>query len=378
MKKILVLLATAFAFISCEKALENQYQITGTVKGLENGKKMFIELQDEMGRPIPKDTAIVENNKFEFKGDVTGYDIAILKSEDGMQGVPFIFEEGKIEIEFDKDSLQKSKIGGTYNNQKLQEFNEKSNLVNKKIIDFQKNNISKLQTAQQSQDTVVMNQIMNEYKTVQEETQKSMKETSLEFIKSNPKAYLSTLILQNLLMSNTLTPEEVKGHYEKLDKSLLDTKPAKNIKKTLDAATAITIGKPAPEFSAPSPEGKTISLKESLGKVTIIDFWASWCKPCRIENPNVVAMYNELHEKGLNIIGVSLDKEAENWKKAIADDGLVWNHVSNLKFWQDPIAEQYNVKSIPATFILDEKGNIVAKDLRGDELKAKVIELLGQ
>ncbi len=89
-------------------------------------------------------------------------------------------------------------------------------------------------------------------------------------------------------------------------------------------------------------------------------------------------MYNELHEKGLNIIGVSLDKEAENWKKAIADDGLVWNHVSNLKFWQDPIAEQYNVKSIPATFILDEKGNIVAKDLRGDELKAKVIELLGQ
>ena len=141
--------------------------------------------------------------------------------------------------------------------------------------------------------------------------------------------------------------------------------------------TAIVIGKPAPNFSAPSPEGKTISLKESLGKVTIIDFWASWCGPCRAENPNVVAMYNELHDKGLNIIGVSLDKDATKWKEAIAKDKLTWAHVSNLKFWDEPIAKQYNVQSIPATFILDAKGNIVAKDLRGDALKAKVKELLG-
>jgi peroxiredoxin len=132
----------------------------------------------------------------------------------------------------------------------------------------------------------------------------------------------------------------------------------------------------APAFSAKSPNGTTISLKESLGKVTIIDFWASWCGPCRKENPNVVALYNEFHSKGLNIIGVSLDDDATKWKDAIAKDKLTWNHVSNLKGFEDPIATLYDVQQIPTTFVLDSKGNIVAKDLRGDELKAKVQELL--
>lgn len=372
MKKILVLLVTVFAFISCEKALENQYIVSGTAKGIEDGKKMFIEIQGEMGQPISKDTAIVKNEKFEFKGDVNDIDIAFVKLEGAQRGIPFIFEEGKTEIVFDKDSIQKSKISGTYNNEKFQEFNDNSATFGKKMMQFEKDNNEKMQTAQQAQDTVVINKIMKEYKAVQEE----MTSYSKEFINNNPKSYISLLLLENFINSQTIAIDEIQKSYDKLDKSLLANKHALNIKKAIDAANAITIGKPAPDFSAPSPESTTISLKQSLGKVTIIDFWASWCKPCRIENPNVVALYNELHEKGLNIIGVSLDKDAESWKKAIAEDGLVWKHVSNLKFWQDPIAEQYNVKSIPATFILDEKGNIVAKDLRGDALRTKVYELL--
>ena len=139
-------------------------------------------------------------------------------------------------------------------------------------------------------------------------------------------------------------------------------------------------------FNVFSQEGirfEKIPFKEILAKakkenkLVFIDAMASWCGPCRSENPNVVAMYNELHDKGLNIIGVSLDKDATKWKEAIAKDKLTWAHVSNLKFWDEPIAKQYNVQSIPATFILDAKGNIVAKDLRGDALKAKVKELLG-
>ena len=117
-------------------------------------------------------------------------------------------------------------------------------------------------------------------------------------------------------------------------------------------------------------------MKESLGKVTIIDFWASWCGPCRAENPNVVAIYNELHAKGLNIIGVSLDSELSKWKAAIAKDKITWAQISNLKEWKEPIARMYNLEQIPTTFILDASGKIVAKDLRGDDLKKKVIELL--
>ncbi|EKT3956447.1 TlpA family protein disulfide reductase [Flavobacterium psychrophilum] len=140
----------------------------------------------------------------------------------------------------------------------------------------------------------------------------------------------------------------------------------------------LSIGKSAPNFTAKNADGKLVSLKESLGKVTVIDFWASWCAPCRKENPNMVSLYKEFHSKGLNIIGVSLDKEATHWKEAIAKDKLTWIEVSNLKEWNDPIALIYNIESIPTTYILDASGNIVAKNLIGNELKAKIAELLAK
>ncbi|MCF6128061.1 TlpA family protein disulfide reductase [Flavobacterium sp. AS60] len=117
-------------------------------------------------------------------------------------------------------------------------------------------------------------------------------------------------------------------------------------------------------------------MKESLGKATLIDFWASWCGPCRQENPNVVALYKEFHNKGLNIISVSLDDDVTDWKEAIAKDKLTWTHVSNLKEMNDPIALQYGVTQIPTTFLLDAKGKVVAVDLRGEDLNAKVKALL--
>jgi len=137
------------------------------------------------------------------------------------------------------------------------------------------------------------------------------------------------------------------------------------------------VGEKAPEFSAPDEKGKVQTLKKMRGKkVTVIDFWASWCKPCRYENPNMVALNKEFGSKGLKIVGVSLDKDAEKWKEAIKKDALDWKHVSNLKFWNEPVAGQYSVQSIPATYILDSKGVIVAKNLRGEDLKAKVREML--
>ncbi|MCW1148521.1 TlpA disulfide reductase family protein [Flavobacterium lacisediminis] len=372
MKKIVFFAVTALAIISCNNLKDNEYLLTGTAEGIENGKKIYVEILNDTGTAV-KDTGVVENGKFELKGTVSETDLAYVRIENEDFSVPIILEEGNINIVYKSDTIQNSIISGTKNNDKFQEFNNQSVVIAKKKNKFEKNNIARMQEAKKNKDTATINMIAKEYNSFQDE----MNSISKKFIKENPDAYLSALLLENFLMRQYLTPEEVKNYYEGLSEEVAQTKSGKKIKAMLDTMSALSIGKPAPAFSGPSPEGKTISLKESLGKVTIVDFWASWCGPCRGENPNVVALYNEFHAQGLNIIGVSLDKDAAKWKEAIAKDGLTWPHVSNLKYWNEPIAKLYNVESIPATFILDAKGTIVAKDLRGDALRAKVKELLG-
>ena len=372
MKKIALIMATAFMVLACNNLKENEYSISGQVDGMENGKKVFVEIQSETGM-VAKDTGVVENGKFEIKGITEEIDLGFIRIEDENTSLPFILEKGAITVVIKKDTIQNSTVGGTYNNDKLQSFNTETKVISEKIMKYQQANTERIKEARAANDTVTINQVMKEFNGFQEE----MNGLSVKFVKENNKAYLSLLLLENFLVRNYLPVEEIKGYFETIDKSLLGTKSAANIKKAIDGNAGNAIGAAATEFSGPNPEGKIITLKESLGKVTIIDFWASWCGPCRMENPNVVAIYNEFHDKGLNIIGVSLDKDETKWKEAIAKDGLTWTHVSNLKFWDEPIAKQYNVQSIPATFILDAKGNIVAKDLRGDALKAKVKELLG-
>lgn len=136
------------------------------------------------------------------------------------------------------------------------------------------------------------------------------------------------------------------------------------------------IGASAPDISLADPEGKIRTLSSLKGKVVLIDFWASWCGPCRKENPHVVAMYKEYHDKGFEIYSVSLDKERSSWLAAIAKDNLIWpDHVSDLKYWKSEGAAAYGVTSIPFTVLIDKKGKIVAKKLRGEELENKVKEL---
>jgi peroxiredoxin len=179
-------------------------------------------------------------------------------------------------------------------------------------------------------------------------------------------------------------PAKITTYFNGLDKELKANKHGKKIKSQLDVINkpatpaGVAVGSVAPDFSAPDPSGKMVSLKQCIGKVTLIDFWASWCNPCRAENPNNVALYNEFHAKGLNIIGVSLDKDGAKWKEAIAKDKLAWPQISNLKYWDEPIRVTYGVESIPATFLLDANGTVVAKDLTGAALKAKVAELLSK
>lgn len=380
MKKIFLFVSAAALFASCSKTGDNEYIISGTIEGVD-GKNVILERQDGdvPGKFVAIDSVKVENGKFEIKGTATEPSMHTLRIDSKEGLVDFILEEGEIKVAVDKDTIAKTKVSGTFNNDELTKFKDDLKVIQKdvqnKSMAFQQANTQKMTQAQQTKDTAVINQLMNDYKKIQE----PLNNKYTNYAENNPKSFLSVLITESLFNFPEPDFAKIKKIYNSLTSELKNTKPGKSIKEKLDNLDAVEIGKVAPDFTAPNPEGKNVSLKQSLGKVTIIDFWASWCAPCRQENPNVVALYNEFHDKGLNIIGVSLDQEdgAAKWKDAIAADKLTWTHVSNLKFWQDPIAKKYNVRSIPATFILDASGKIVAKDLRGEELKAKVKELLG-
>ena len=151
----------------------------------------------------------------------------------------------------------------------------------------------------------------------------------------------------------------------------------KQLKYQQEQIKNVAIGKLAPEIELPSPEGEVIKLSSLRGKIVLIDFWAQWCRPCRMENPNIVRVYNKYKDKGFEVFGVSLDRQREKWMQAIEEDGLAWTQVSDLKYWQSEAAQTYRVQAIPASFLLDKEGRIIAKNLRGPALEKKVAEIIG-
>ena len=155
----------------------------------------------------------------------------------------------------------------------------------------------------------------------------------------------------------------------------IDPAATSDLQSQVDRIKPFMLGGQAPDFTQASPEGEEIKLSDFRGKVLLVDFWASWCGPCRRENPHVVSLYKKYKDQGFEILGVSLDNNRDRWLKAIAKDQLEWHHVSDLKGWKNAVAKMYNVSSIPHTILLDAEGKIIARNLRGNRLERKLEEL---
>ncbi|WP_136465758.1 TlpA disulfide reductase family protein [Flagellimonas onchidii] len=368
MRKILASIVVLALLASCGSNSDG-YTLKGTITGeLAEGTQVFLKTTDSLNQLIDIDTAIVQNGKFSFAGNQKEPKIHYLLVGTAPGNIPFILENGDISVKFQKDSLGYAKPKGTLQNELFTDFLDESRKLQERLGSMQND----MRAAAQQRDTATVTALREEYI----EFQEVVKNFNVDFAKENPNALISVLIIGNLMSNKVIPEDEVRTLFDALTPEIKQSTPGKRLKNQLDKLKNTNIGNVAPNFSAPTPDGSTLALNDVKGKLTLIDFWAAWCRPCRMENPNIVSVYNKYHDKGLNIIGVSLDARAEDWKKAIEADGLVWNHISNLKRFQDPIAQLYNINAIPAAFLLDENGVIIAKNLRGPALEAKVAELL--
>ncbi|PBQ34792.1 hypothetical protein CNR22_02635 [Sphingobacteriaceae bacterium] len=227
-------------------------------------------------------------------------------------------------------------------------------------------------TAAQNNDVNAQNAIKAEYQNLNGQYMTGLK----TFIKTHPKSAVSAYVIGNDLNNAAIPLTEVIEALSYVDKSLENNSFIKASNKRVEDSKGTMVGYTATNFSQTTPDGKLVSLKDFRGKYVLIDFWASWCRPCRAENPNVVAAYNRYKDKGFTVLGVSMDSNKDPWLNAIQQDNLTWTHVSDLKGWGNEVGKIYGVTGIPQNYLIDKEGKIVAKDLRGAALDEKLAEII--
>lgn len=376
MKKLSVLLLSVLAFVSCNKAGKIEVE----TDNISDDTKVEI-LTREAGSNEPKAIAsgVVKDGKVVLDNPFTEADEAFLKFGDGLEStVFFLGEPGTITIKYDQKNPSKPLVGGTDNNKKLQAFQDKMAPVIERMMAFYNEDGMEMMMLQQSNE----GQNDQRIKELQDKSQAIMTELDnklTEFKEENKNSVLGLLAFYQQMGNQEMDVNELQKEFDTFSVDLKGSKIGKKIQANLDMLQdqpeALSIGEKLPDFKGLTPEGKELTLNTFIEgkKLILVDIWASWCGPCRQENPNLVKAYEKYNSKGFEIIGYSLDKDDGGWKGAIAKDKLAWAQVSNLLYWDDPIVGAYGIEGIPASFLIDGNGNILEQNLRGAELE-KAIE----
>ncbi|MDY4042776.1 MAG: TlpA disulfide reductase family protein [Marinifilaceae bacterium] len=356
---IFLMMFMGLAILDCHA--QNGFRITGKVTNMPDGEVCVVA-------PLPQggvDTlgmAPMKDGVFEMTGTVREGCMAILVMPDKKSGLQLMLENADYTLSEDGEGKVTLKGGAA------QDLFDQFAEINRKLGE-EREAVNK--AARSVQTNAQMLSLQNRYNSAVE---KAMNQ-QIELIRANGGNFVSAYMLAGMMQNQTL--ETLRELYDGFSAEVKDGYYGKMIADQIANMEKVAVGAVCPNFTVLTPEGQPVSLSSIKGKVKLIDFWASWCGPCRNENPRVVKMYGKYHPKGLEIFSVSLDTDKAAWTQAIADDGLTWPQGSELL--QVPqVAILFGIKAIPHTILLDENNKIIAKDLRGKELENKIAELLGE
>ncbi|TXK47647.1 AhpC/TSA family protein [Pontibacter qinzhouensis] len=366
-RKLLVFASAVALFGACQGNKPasnggNAYVIKGKLQNATEGNVYLFELGETQF--VARDTsAIAQDGTFRFEGSVsepTFYRVGM----DQQNGLMLVLENKDIEVEADATNMATTaKVDGSEDSKLLQQWFQ----LNEELKQKEEALSPRFNDAMAAGDEAAVTAVREEYLGYRKKLR--------DFIAQNPGSLASVfgiLSFVNPIEEFAFADSMVTLYSQQLP----DSKYTAMLNKQLEGLRSTAVGAMAPDFALPTPEGGSLALSTLRGKYVLIDFWASWCGPCRQENPNVVRMYNAYKDKGFEIFGVSLDQSRDKWLAAIEKDKLTWPHVSDLKGWESSAAQLYKVNSIPQTILIDKEGKIIAKGLRGAELEAKLASLL--